>query len=74
MAINLDPKQVVSFEELLMSQRGVFGDGEGSGSGDEEKEESKWLRKFVKVRGKRFCIFSPKYIRLGLKEHKHEAY
>ena len=31
MAINLDPKQVVSLEELLMSQGGVFGDGEGSG-------------------------------------------
>jgi hypothetical protein len=34
MAINLDPKQVVSFEKLLMSKGGIFGDGEGSGSGD----------------------------------------
>ena len=31
MAINLDPKQVASFEELLMSQGGIFGDGECGG-------------------------------------------
>ena len=49
MAISLDPKQVVSFEELLMSQviqqealtmllieKGIFGKEDGR-SGDEEK-------------------------------------
>jgi hypothetical protein len=50
------------------------GDGESGKFGDKEKEESRWLRKFMKVRENCFCIFSPKYIRLGLKEHKHEAH
>ena len=57
----------VACGERDIRQGGVFGDGESGKFGDEEKEESRWLRKFMKIREKCFCIFSPQHMRLGLK-------